>query len=147
MFFGSFVWFCIIVTILLICMFFSEKENEGGLGLGCFIIFIAINYFWGNINMAWLLNIKLWIGYILVGFVFCFIRVFFYGRSRAKDYYKNLSTDLKGKVFRWWFMWPISLIYWIFSDLLSEVWDMTYQFFGNMFSRIEQLGMQSIKKG
>jgi hypothetical protein len=149
--FGSFVWFCIFLAALIIAFFWSEGAEEGSIAFVAVVAFVLVNHFWGNIP---LLRFVTWINvfaYLGVGFIYAVIRVYFYGRNTKSDdsssYYTTRAiNELKGNVFRWWFIWPISLIYWAISDLLGDLWNWIYQRFEGLFEYFFKLGQKSNKK-
>jgi len=85
------------------------------------------------------------LSYLGVGFVFAIIRVYFHGRHIA-EYGHSDNESIQNHIFRWWFIWPISLIYWIFSSLAEEVWGWVYDRFESTFKYFYNLGLKSKKK-
>ena len=95
--------------------------------------------------MDFLFDYKL-LGYLCIGMAFSIIRCYFYAKKERNNANKNIYShtlemdklkvlkdaknktlsELKGNVFRWWFMWPASLIYWIFSDIVSDIYNLIY---------------------
>lgn len=55
-------------------------------------------------------------------------------------------TDLKGHAFRWWFNWPGSLVWWIFDDMLRNLWNWVYDFFKKGFQRLYEAGLRSAQR-
>lgn len=141
--FGSFIWFCIIVGVFIILCFLSEGYEHGGIGLGALVSLILVNYWWGNIPLIDLINWKFICSYLFIGFVFALIRTFFYARKKREIGWdeKALMRKLKGQVSRWWFMWPASLLYWIFSDLFGQVWDIVYDKIEDIFRQMVRWGL------
>jgi len=154
--FGSVTWFWISVALLLIIFFVSDLNENGFYAFGSLVIVSILYYFWGDIKLILPLftfvNISIYLG---VGFVFSSLRVFFAARSkmveiknypnsadRLKQEFKN---DLQGNVSRWLFMWPISLINWVLTDLLKDFWNYIYSKIGGYYNYIVDLGFKSIK--
>ena len=149
--FGSVIWFWIISIIFIISLFISEIYEEGFSATLSFIIFCVLVQFWGNISIFSYFNIKLISLYIILGFIYSLIRVYFKGiefnnlidKAKFKDskingplstpnFYENCAIKdkanfkLKEHIFRWWGLWVISLTVWIFSDLFKNLWNFIY---------------------
>jgi len=141
--FGSFVWFCIISAIIICIFFWSENAEHGGIAFVGLILFLIINYFWGNVPIS---NYISWINglvYFGIGFLYAIIKSYVYGLKSTDT--KWDIDDLKGNVFRWWFIWPVSLINWIFSDLLSDLYSFLYKLFKGTFEFFFTLGVNNKK--
>lgn len=141
--FGSFVWACIFVLALIITLFVSEHVEHGGIAFVGVVAFWAVNYFWGNIPLTNYINWLNIAAYLAIGLLYTVIKAYFRGRSTK--YFNDELRYLKGNVFRWWFIWPISLLSWIFSDLLEQAWDWVYQKFQSTFEFFLRLGFKSNK--
>jgi hypothetical protein len=145
--FGSFWWAVGLLTLLLVGFLISENVQHGGVAFTFLVIFLLINHFWGNIPILKFLTWQNILVYLAIGFVFANIKLYFYGRTayilndQDNDY--NWNFIVKDNIFRWWFIWPISLIYWVFSDLLSDAWDWVYQKFESTFKFFYVLGVKS----
>lgn len=161
--FGSVWYFWISVVILFVLFFVSEADENGFLALGSLIAVTILYYFWGDIKtilpLFSFINISI---YLLLGLTFSTLRTFFAGRELGKriknlpekdnggmysanqEYQKKEFIDkLKGNVFRWWFMWPISLISWLVTDLVKEIWDYVYSKLSGFYNYIVELGIKS----
>lgn len=58
-------------------------------------------------------------------------------------YYDEVTKGkLKGNVFRWWFLWPVSLLTWIASDFIRDAWKIIYNFFKGLFESILNMAMK-----
>lgn len=62
--------------------------------------------------------------------------------SKIEMFDRTTYDKLKGNVFRWWFLWPVSLLTWVFSDLLRDVWDLIYDYTKKVFQAILDAGMK-----
>lgn len=144
--FGSCVWAAIIVGIFLILLFVSESEEQGFIGFGSLLGLCVLNYFFGNLPLLKLISVLNVSVYLSTGLFFTIIRVFFYGRKLKLDGNEFSKVYLKDNVFRWWFMWPISLLSWIFSDLIGDFWAVIYDKLSNLFEDILKFGYNSVKK-
>jgi len=143
--FGSFFWMAVLLVVLLIALFASEVEEQGGIAFIGVVTFLVLNYYWGNVPVMKFISWASVLGYLGVGLLFTIVRVFFYGREMAIKGNKFDVWYLKNHVFRWWFIWPISLLVWIFSDLLSDLWNFIYERLGHTFEYFMKLGYDSVK--
>jgi hypothetical protein len=146
--FGSFVWFAIITAVLLYLFFLSESEEQGFIAFAAVIAYGVINYFWGNVPLQHLLDTKLILSYLGLGLIFAIVRTYFFGRElkgMAEKLDSHYIDKLKGNVFRWWFLFPISLIFWLVSDLFGDLWDYVWDKISNGFEYILKAGFNSKK--
>lgn len=67
----------------------------------------------------------------------------YYGETKeaVKAQFVN---ELKGNVFRWWFMWPFSLINWLFTDLIKDTWNYLYSKLKRFYDFVLELGIKSV---
>jgi len=163
--FGSVMWFWMsAIAFILICVASDIEEN----GFAAFIVLIVtaiLYYFWGDIKiiLAFITLINVTI-YLIIGLFFSALRTFFTGRTlgkRLKDLPEKTKethsydttkesekikfvNKLKGNVFRWWFMWPISLIIWLINDLIKDFWNFIYSKLKKFYNFILELGIKSI---
>jgi len=164
--FGSVIWFWISAIIFLFICFASDI-NENGFVAFAFLVVVAILYhFWGDIKsiLTFLTFVNISI-YLVIGLMFSAFRTFFAGRTLGKlikdlpgnkdkptSYYgstkeseKAIFIDkLKGNIFRWWFMWPISLITWLVTDLFKDAWNFIYSKLKVFYNYILDLGIKSV---
>jgi len=165
---GSAIWFWIISLTWIIILGFSEKDANGWWGLGATVIFAIILYS-GNSNIE--ISFITWenvIMYVAIGFVYSLFRTFLFGRKTRKKIKKEgiekyngyeLSTtgslewelerkkdELKENFFRWWFMFPISLLYWIFSDLFVDLYNSIYSRIKGVINAIFDFGVGKFKE-
>lgn len=135
--FGSGIAFGITMIILLIILLITDVKESGWMALLIIIAAIWINYMWGTFPVEKLWNIKLIGIYLLIGLMFSIIRTYFKGREVDKEDKKYF--DLKGNVFRWWFLFPISAINWIFGKLLKDLYNLLYSKIGGFYEQIFNL--------
>jgi len=170
--FGSVTLFYIASLLFVFLLFVSEVTENGWLALISFAIFLLVTSWQSNLEPVDHLTANLaLIGYYVgIGFIHSLIRTFIYGKKRKPErigvieeqkkwndkfnesdeesttkidlFDDTTKRKLKGNVFRWWFLWPISLLTWIFSDLLSDVWGVVYKTFKKLFESILNLGMK-----
>jgi hypothetical protein len=76
--FGSFIWMAVLLVALLIVLFVSEVEEEGGIALIGVVTFLVLNYYWGNVPVIKFVSWVSVLGYLGVGLLFTIVRVFFY---------------------------------------------------------------------
>lgn len=171
--FGSIVWFWITAIIFLVVCFASDINKNGIVAFVTLIIIGFLFYFWGDVKsiLAFfsLINVSIYLG---IGLLFSAFRTFFSGRTLGKKL-KNLPSakdlsnndenkytkyvsgtkesekesfirELKGNVFRWWFMWPISMINWLITDLIKDTWDFVYSKIKGFYNLILELGIKSV---
>jgi hypothetical protein len=150
------------------CHLLSCDVNKNGFyATGTFIILIAL-YYWGG-NFSAFLAIFSWkasIIYLSAGLIYSVIRTFFTGRNLGKrmktlpsedlltkkESWQNTKekekekfiNDLKGNVFRWWFLWPVSLITWTLTDLVAEAWDWCYNGMKKFYNGVLEVGIKSV---
>ena len=139
--FGSMVWFWIVAFIVFVATCISEKSENGWGAFWSIIIFLILVYFWGEIEIFTLTNLKFVLAYLGIGFVYALIRAYFYGVKSKRDDKVNWNREkLKDKVFLWWFLMPFSLFNWILSDLISDFYNLLYAGFGKLFSHVFSFG-------
>lgn len=139
--FGSFMWFCIVLAALLITFFWSESVEHGGIAFIGVVAFLILNHFWGNVPVRDYISTVNVLIYLGLGLIYAVIRTYFYGRNSSE---RDIAY-LKGNVFRWWFIFPISLISWIVSDLCRDLWNWVYDLFQGMFEYFFKLGQKAKK--
>lgn len=47
---------------------------------------------------------------------------------------------------RWWFNWPVSLVYYFFSEMFSQMWNFIWGKFKNFFNRFYLFGVNATSK-
>lgn len=142
--FGSFAWALTFFIVLFIVFMISEGVEHGGIAFLGVVVFLVLNHYWGNIPVMELFKWQNVLAYLGIGFVFANIRIYFYGRQLSQN--EQREDVLKDNVFRWWFIWPASLIYWAFSDLLGNAWDSIYSVSQSTFKFFLNLGINSNAK-
>lgn len=167
--FGSVVWFWIVVITFLVICFASDINENGFFAFGTLVILVVLFYFKGNVDpLLKFFSLANILSYLGLGLVFSALRTFFAGRTLGKrikdlpktrkdmngqshifqnqEYEKKYFIDeLKGNVFRWWFMWPVSLITWLVTDLIKDLWDFIYGKLKSFYAWIVELGVNSVK--
>lgn len=140
--FGSGISFGIAAAILFIAFILSDIYENGYSATISLLVFIGLNYFFGN--LLWL-SVFTWMNvgaYLFIGFLFSLVRTYFKGKEfnvEDKDgagagnirYYNSKREnkkdfELKDNVFRWWFLFPISALTWIFGHLFVDLWNFLY---------------------
>jgi len=161
-FFGSVIGFYVLTVVFIIFLFLSEVTENGYVALVSFIIFSLAARFFGNFEMEQYLTLKMVGIYIAIGFAHSIIRTYFYGRKRGlkrkellenypetdyhvTDFNDTTLSSLKGNVFRWWFLFPVSFLTWLLSDLLRDFWNQVYDLTKKSYEYFLKLGMDSIK--
>lgn len=148
--FGSFIGFIAATIVLFGLFFYAEYEKQGFIAFVAVIAYVVINHYWGNVPLKSLVTIPNVLIYLGAGLVYAVIKTYFYGRTIASGNSNNaLDTaidELKGHVFRWWFIWPISLISWLVTDFIVEGFELLWDNVGTSFRKILTAGYESKKK-
>ena len=156
--FGSIFWGITSLILFLILCFWSDYERNGYFATFVFIVLGVLFYFWGKdtfklfVSLLTFSNIALYFG---TGLIHAFIRIFFHGRKemmnvnkhrlQGSDYYEySIDRDIKEDVFRWWFLWPISLINWFIKDLVRDIYNWFYDKISHLFNFVLDLGVKSV---
>lgn len=154
--FGSLGWFIAGCVALFITFLLAEAFENGYTAAVATLVFLAANYVWGNFTWLSVFTVPSVVGYLLIGFVFSIIRTYFKGKEfniqktpiperDKKDYLVNKHGkskeyfELKEHVFRWIFLWPASLLVWIFGSILFDLWDFLYAKISKMYEYIFNL--------
>ena len=139
--FGSGIAFGIMLVALFTILICSDIEESGVLAFVAFLIAIGLNYFWGTFNPLTIISIRNVSIYLFLGFLFSLVRTYFKGKQLSK-YDKENSTknkqffNLKEHVFRWWLMFPICFITWVFGDLLKDLYNFVYSKLNKVYQSI-----------
>lgn len=167
--FGSVLWFWISVAVFIVICFISDVNENGFWAFATLVLLGVAYYLKGHVDpllqVLTLPNILIYLG---VGLGFSVLRTFFEGRKLGHDINKNVKEwqerkltekhieenienqknyfldELKGNVFRWWFMWPISLITWAITDIVKDIYDFIYSKMKGFYNWIVDLGMKSV---
>ncbi len=125
--FGSIVWFYIITIIVLIGLFLVENEESGWLGFIISVGYITLDYYTDkNFDLKMIFSWQNVLIYLFLGIVFSLIRTYFKGKELTEDEKKRF--ELKEHVFRWIFMFPISLLNWlVFRVLFKDIFNYLYK--------------------
>jgi hypothetical protein len=157
--FGSIFWGIAALVILLVVCFLSDLDENGFFATVALIVIGTLFYFFGKetwhlfISILTFVNLAIYFG---AGLLHAFIRVYFHGRNEMKkvnedrlngrSYEHTIERDIKLDVFRWWFMWPISLIDWFVKDLIKDIYDWIYDKISKVFDFVLNLGIKSVKE-
>jgi len=156
--FGSFVWAVIVIAILLVIFFIADLEENGFMATIALVVSGILFYVWGKESfmvITSLFTFKSIIIYFGFGLVHALVRIFFHGRKEMQkvndaivnkdSYHPKIDMNVKSDVFRWWFLWPISLIVWIVQDMIGNVYNYCYDKFATLFNKILMYGVKSVK--
>ena len=124
---------------------------------------------WSGFKSINIFNILIYLG---IGLIYSIIRTYFFGKKEFKKFDESFNNsypsnfdksdidikliridrlyqakrmlmgELKGHVFRWLFLFPVSLINWVISDLLTDLFDWFYSKMGKAFNYIAMLGFK-----
>jgi len=158
------VWaFWAMLVVFIIALFLLDITEGGIQAFVVFTIYVGLLFFWSSFD---LFSIFTWANvgtYLGIGFGYAILRVFIYGRKernrfekekgtyfphatekgfveKRSDRKESMKSELKNNTFRWWFLWPVSLINWVFTDLLKDVWDIIYKKLAKFANSIFDLG-------
>lgn len=148
--FGSLTLTIILLAITVIVCIYSEYDKNGITAFLFVVGLVIVNYFWGTFNLMPYLTAFNIVSYLLLGILYSFIKTIFYGKHMKNSYPSSckdddernayLMQDLKENILRWILMFPISLLYWIFSDLLIQLWDVIYKYVKRFYDWLFLLG-------
>ncbi len=156
--FGATVWLVLVTLTILTLLFVSESYNQGFVATAVFIIYVGLLYKWGSTGHIDISGMLTWLNllyYLIIGFLFALLRTYLYGVKEKRKYKKesnyayndnlkkfkdSLLTSLQGKVSRWWFMWPISALHYMFGTWLRDIWDWIWKHVSNMFKNLALKG-------
>lgn len=147
------LFFLIELGVVLFLLFLAEGVKEGVIG------FVAVVGFWaissirhetGYFPQPTNLQIAM---YVLIGLIYAIIRLYFAGTKNKVYLYSNDSIKdketqnkeailnyAKENFFRWWTLWPISFIYWFFTEFLVKAKEVFFKFAGNLLVKIYKAG-------
>lgn len=165
--FGSGLLFWLSVIAFVVICFISDVIEEGGWAFAALVILGILYYFKADLTPLLEIFTPFAIfAYLVLGLLFSALRTFFAGRKlgkkikdlpKTRDDIKGQShifdnqkskredfiNELKGNVFRWWFMWPVSLLTWIATDFVKEFWDFIYSKVKRFYTYLVDLGIKS----
>ncbi len=150
--FGNSILFIMSLAILFIALLISDIKESGVAATVFFVIFVTLNIFGGDLPILDYLtwgNVGLYVG---IGLVFAIIRTFFKGKELTSKYkalddnnydkkgktlkeYKS-NYDLKSSIFRWWFLFPFSVITWVCGSIFIDLKNFIYRKLGGVFETI-----------
>lgn len=157
---GSALYFWGATLLFIFILFVSEVKEDGLIGLIAFAVFVGITKFFSTFDILSIITLKLILLYLGIGLGHSLLRTYLYGRKRGvekkgktfsdsypteKHFDDDTVSKLKENVFRWWFLFPVSLLTWIFSDLLSDIYTFLYNRLKTVFVGILNAGQNSVK--
>jgi len=161
--FGSVLVFWLTTIVLLVIFEISDIYENGYVATFALSIFIFATWRWSDFNVFSYITLWNVSTYLVTGFIYAGIKSLFYGRQIGKtmsdgdsdNYYhkdykwtkKSLLKKLKSNVSRWWLLWPVSLINWILSDLVKDVYNWVYDKIRGFFIYLFELGLKDTDKG
>ena len=159
--FGSVVWALVVLTILLVVFFAADIEENGYVATVFFCVACILFYLFGKETWHKFISILSYgniLFYLALGLVHAFMRVYFHGRNemikvnedrlkgRSETFEHTIDKNIKGNVFRWWFLWPVSLINWFIKDMIKDIYNWIYKHMEKIFDYIMTLGIKSVKE-
>lgn len=134
--FGSAIAFWGIVVAMIIGFIISDVSENGWAAFGILVVFVTLNVFSHNDYLLDIITFKNVGIYLGAGFGFSLIRTYFKGKELTRKDAKLSSEKrkstlkeefaLKEHVFRWWFLFPVCAINWIFTDLIKNIYEAIY---------------------
>lgn len=160
--FGGVLWFWLSVVVFLTICIASDVNENGFYAFGTLVVFVIVFNFWGDISpLLGFITVKNILMYIGVGFLYATLRTFVsskklkkllktlpeekpseYPYTTKQDAKNDFKKELGGNVFRWWFMWVINALVWLFKDLIGMGWDYVYSKVKFYFNWIVDLGLK-----
>lgn len=143
MLFGSILYFWILVVLLVIVLHTFDNYQNGYGATVSVVIFIILTKYWGTFDIFTLVNLKAVGIYIVIGLAFAGLRTYFFAR-KAEDEQDavNRLKQLRFNVFRWWFLWPVSLLNWFLYDLIRDFFNVVYDKLEKKFVVIFNKGLK-----
>ena len=133
--FGSAIAFWIMILIVISISIGADIHEEGFVALVAIIVALILNYFFGSFKIQnYRPDFRFISIYILLGFIFSVVRTYFKGRELSDEAKKRF--ELKDHVFRWWSMFPICALTWIFGSLLSDLFNIVYRKLKTFYEKI-----------
>lgn len=163
MLFGSMAWAISILSVFIIILFATDWYENGYWATVATVGLFTLFFFWGKESFdTHFLPMFTWsfvFWYFTLGLIHSFLRTFFYARKklrklkddeysfddkdRRKRRIEEIRSNLKGNVFRWWFLWPISLLLWFLKDFIHEVYLFCWDKLKRLYNKIFDWGLKS----
>lgn len=134
--FGSAALFLAVVCVFVISLFVADKFESGESAAMATVVLLLANYFWGTFPVLEYLTVRNVGIYLFIGFVFSLIRTYFKGRELREDPESKARFALKDHVFRWWFLFPVSFLSWLFSGILKDLFDVVYTKISGVYTKL-----------
>lgn len=159
------LWIALVaIAALVIAVLISEASENGFIAFWSVVIFCGLFYFYGG-GVYPIISWPIIVIYLCIGLAYAGLKTFVYGRTveeerkaaekHAADYndgkfddrdlIKRRKDHLKGNFIRWWSNWPASALYWLFTDLLKDLFSWLYDKIDDAVEGIFDLGMKSKK--
>jgi hypothetical protein len=138
------------LQIIILCVFFIgliSAESSKNLYIALLsLIMITLTHYLGYYDFLFeYITIKNIIIYLLLGLIYCLLKVFFVGvfhnekqfapyislnSEERKKYIKEREIEfLKENVMRWWLLFPISSLFFIYKIIPNFISDIIYSIF------------------
>jgi len=155
---GSAGWAIAFGVAFVIVTLISDYNENGWAITGSFGVLLVLFAIWGSTPLWVLFPLLSWkfIGlYLILGLGFAAIKTYSYAKKYAKENYSSyersdsqdqlyleIKSKLRGNVFRWWFAWPISMLRWIFADLIVDLYEFIWPRIRVIFESIATVGVK-----
>ena len=156
--FGSIFWGIFFVAFFIIMCFVADISENGFLATFFLIVIGMLFYVFGKEtwqDFVSILTVKNFVIYFSLGLIHAIVRVYFHGRKEmqqvnqdridGKSYEHTIERNIREHVFRWWFLWPVSLIDWFIKDMIKDIYNWVYKQFSKLFDFIMDLVIKSVK--
>lgn len=138
---GSIAYFWLLLVFVTIVSLICERHDNWFWLIGTILVFGFITQTRTNVDLRDVITLSNALGYLGIGFVYAMLMTYIYGR-KSDSKYSPEYYDVKSKVIRWWFLFPLSIINWIVSDFIFDATEFIYDKFSGLFEYIFRLGYE-----
>tara|TARA_R110000772_G_scaffold95789_3_gene194159 strand:- start:9108 stop:9587 length:480 start_codon:yes stop_codon:yes gene_type:complete len=132
--FGSVFYFWGLALVVTIIMSIAEHNQSWTWVTIPFIGFLALSSFKGNLDIAQYMDFMNFVYYFGIGFLYALLKTAIFAKKTTRKDANWERDELQWRVFDWWILWPFSVISWIFSDLIKDLWEkVIYALFKSLF--------------
>ena len=165
--FGT-LWFWLLIGIEIIIIISSlEQDKVNSLGWLSFLVVLGILYFCGNAHhfndffqytiQHPIVSVLFFLGYLIAGTVWSFVKWYVYLKKKATKYVINQSdnsyiwdTDFKAKsqkqrILNWMMYWPFSLVWTVIDQPFKKAFLYIYNSIENKYQSIGDNILKDVK--
>lgn len=129
--FGNAIVFAIVVVVFFIALILSDQEESGWIATILFIIFFGSIHFWSTFPITSYVTFKNVGMYLFIGFIYSIVRTYFKGKELNEK--EKERFDLRDHIFRWWLLFPICAVNWVFGRLLADLFNWVYRYINKLY--------------